>query len=57
VRWNISEDQTSPGQELLRSAGLGRQVSEVLRALIAAGLLSRQPNGSKTAASYRLLLP
>ena len=51
-------DEFRGSQELLRDAGFGSRVWEQLRALITAGLLSRQQNGTKGAPiTYRLLLP
>ena len=51
-------DEFRGSQELLRDAGFGSRVWEQLHALIAAGLLSRQHNGTKAAPiTYRLLLP
>jgi hypothetical protein len=53
-----ADDEFRGSQELLRDAGFGSRVWEQLRALITAGLLSRQQNGTKGAPiTYRLLLP
>jgi hypothetical protein len=49
-------DEFTGSQELLRDAGFGTQLTELLRALIAARLLSRQLNGHSAPTTHRLLL-
>ena len=51
-------DEFTGSQETLRSAGFSnKQLGGLLQALIAAGLLSRQPSGRGAPTTYRLLLP
>jgi len=50
-------DEFTGSQETLRNAGFGKQLGGMLRALIGAGLVSRQLNKTSTPSTYRLLLP
>jgi hypothetical protein len=50
-------DEFTSSRETLRSSGFGQEVVQALRALVAAGLLSRQINGHGAPTTYRLQLP
>jgi hypothetical protein len=52
-----TEDVCRLSQEALRAQGFGKSLPKVLRALVEAGLLSKQAGTARIPDEYRLLLP
>jgi hypothetical protein len=52
-----TEDVCCVSQETLKAEGFGDTLPNVLRALVAAGFVSKQPGTSRIPDTYRLRLP